>query len=73
MLNWGFSLQNNDRSEYPAEMTFFSIFHLTFSLRISIGGPISKATTLPFGKISARLRVVSPESANQNKISVFTF
>ena len=36
-------------------------FHLTFSLRMSIGGPISNATTFPFGKISARLRVVSPD------------
>ena len=34
--------------------------HLTFTLSISTGGPISKATTVPSGKTPARLRVVSP-------------
>ena len=46
-------------------------FHLTLSLRMSIGGPISNATTFPFGNISARLRVVSPEEGTEINLQTY--
>ena len=57
MVNWGFSLGRNTHGRITNTL---QTFHLTFSLRISTGGPISKAITLPPGKTSARLRLVSP-------------
>ena len=60
ILNWEFNLEIVKKEVIVIQQCFQRPY-LTLNLNISIGGPISKATTVPFPpEAPAKFRLVSP-------------
>ena len=70
-INVDLGVQSEAKTVVRESANILPTFHLTLSLRMSIGGPISNATTFPFGNISARLRVVSPEEGTEINLQTY--